>query len=183
MVPLNLGEKMKVMPIIASVGIGLSVMFLSFVLSNNQMLMPIKVYYNMLSAEAKQEITCLADNIFYESAFEPREGKLAVAFVTLNRTKHDVFGESICEVVKQKTGRTCQFSWYCQEKLLTKNDNPVYNEILKLATYVYVNHDKMEDPSGGALFYHADYVKPGWKNMQKTAVIGRHIFYIRKDFL
>jgi spore germination cell wall hydrolase CwlJ-like protein len=39
----------------------------------------------------------------------------------------------------------------------------------------------MEDPSKGAMFYHADYVFPQWKNMTKTAVIGRHIFYNKKD--
>jgi spore germination cell wall hydrolase CwlJ-like protein len=50
-----------------------------------------------------------------------------------------------------------------------------------LAAYVYANHQKIKDPSKGALFYHADYVNPGWKNMVYLTKIGRHKFYNRKE--
>ena len=34
------------------------------------------------------------------------------------------------------------------------------------------------DITDGALFYHADYITPGWaKTKQRTTVIGDHIFY------
>jgi hypothetical protein len=56
-----------------------------------------------------------------------------------------------------------------------------YNEIVKVAINFYVNYEKLEDPTRGALFYHADYVSPNWKNLQKVTQIGRHIFYERKD--
>jgi spore germination cell wall hydrolase CwlJ-like protein len=55
----------------------------------------------------------------------------------------------------------------------------LYNEIRELAVSVYINYERMIDPSNGALFYHADYVNPGWKNMRTTAVVGRHIFYAK----
>ena len=32
----------------------------------------------------------------------------------------------------------------------------------------------------GALYYHADYVNPRWK-LDKTTIIGRHIFYKPKE--
>ena len=110
----------------------------------------------------------------------------AVAFVTINRVRSGFFEKDICAVVKQKTNGTCQFSWYCENttpasERLTGRAEMVYNGVRSLAAYVYVNHDKMEDPSKGALFYHADYVNPGWKNMQHLTTIGRHIFYNRKD--
>ena len=35
---------------------------------------------------SEREVQCLARNIFYESASEPVEGKVAVGLVTLNRT-------------------------------------------------------------------------------------------------
>jgi len=58
----------------------------------------------------------------------------------------------------------------------------LYNDIINLAVDVYANHDKMNDPSKGALFYHADYVRPVWrKNLDKVAVIGKHIFYNDKE--
>jgi spore germination cell wall hydrolase CwlJ-like protein len=164
--------------------LGVSVALASF-----QTSMPYKAYYNNLTADTKKQIECLAQNIYFEAAHEPEQGKVAVAFVTLNRVKSKHFESDICGVVKQKTGGVCQFSWYCEErpkamsyaKVLTNEHNPLYNDIRNLAIHVYANYELINDPTKGALFYHADYVRPGWKNMEKTAVIGRHIFYIRKD--
>jgi spore germination cell wall hydrolase CwlJ-like protein len=151
--------------------------------------MPYKAYYNNLTEDVKREIECLAENIYFEAGHEPREGKVAVAFVTLNRLNNGRFGSDICGVVKQKTAGVCQFSWYCEErpkamsqgKVLTNSNNSLYNDIRNTAIYVYANYELLADPTKGALFYHADYVTPGWKNMERTAVIGRHIFYNRKD--
>ena len=50
-----------------------------------------------------QQIECMAKNIYYEAGSEPYEGKLAVAQVTMNRTRNPSFPKSVCEVVKQKT--------------------------------------------------------------------------------
>jgi len=151
--------------------------------------MPYKVYYNNLTADTKKQIECLAENIYFEAAYEPDKGKVAVAFVTLNRAKSKYFENDICGVVKQKTSGVCQFSWYCKDRLkamsynkvLTNSNSSLYNDIRNIAIYVYANYERLDDPTKGALFYHADYVSPGWRNMEKTAVIGRHIFYIRKD--
>ena len=57
----------------------------------------------------------------------------------------------------------------------------VYLKIRKLAVHIYANHEKISDPSLGALYYHADYVRPGWKNMVYLIKIGHHKFYSRKD--
>jgi hypothetical protein len=142
-----------------------------------------------LNKTARQEIECLAQNIYFESAHEPVQGQIAVAFVTLNRMKSGYFPNTYCDVVKQKTYNNsytvCQFSWYCEDRPLailkagglTNNNNSLYNKIVELSLNFYLNHDKMMDPTKGALFYHADYVSPGWPNMRKTAYIGRHIFY------
>lgn len=157
--------------------------------ASNIIKLPFKPNYNTMSVEDKKQIDCLAENIYFEAGYEPEKGQIAVAFVTINRVKSGFFEKDICGVVKQKTKNVCQFSWYCEEKpkaiayskALTNGHNLVYNDIINLAAYVYVNHDSMEDPSKGALFYHADYVRPGWKNMEHLTTIGRHIFYIRKD--
>ena len=150
--------------------------------------MPFKTKFNSLSPQAKEEVECLAENIYFESAHEPKQGQIAVAFVTLNRVNSGLFKTDICGVVKQKNRNVCQFSWCCEdkpyristEKSLTSTPNLLYNRIRELAVSVYINYERMIDPSNGALFYHADYVNPGWKNMQTTAVVGRHIFYTKK---
>lgn len=141
----------------------------------------IDIKYNALSAPAQKQVKCLAENIYFESAHEPDQGKLAVAFVTLNRTRHKDFPSSVCEVVTQKTKSTCQFSWFCLVKDKTPRNDEIYQKILDMASFVYINYDKIDDPTLGALYYHADYVNPKWKNLNRITTIGRHIFYVPKD--
>ena len=135
---------------------------------------PIKVAYKDLSPQAKKQVECLAQNMYYEAGWEPVEGQVAVAMVTMNRVEDGRFGNSICGVVKQKVQNTCQFTWFCENKVLTNINHNVYNDIKNLAAFVYANHEKINDPSKGALFYHADYVRPGWKNMVYLVKIGHH---------
>lgn len=145
----------------------------------------IKASYTTFTSDIKEELRCLAENIYFEARNEPVEGMLAVAFVTMNRVESPNYPNTICGVVKQKIRRTCQFSWYCEStphhistnRLLTSDTNQVYNEILRLSIMFYANYENMNDLTKGALFYHADYVNPRWRNVQKTTKIGRHIFY------
>lgn len=154
---------------------------------NDDRLLSISITRDSLTAKAKQQVECLADNIFFEAAYEPKEGQIAVAAVTFNRVNSPHFAKDICGVVKEKNTRVCQFSWYCQdkerstsynkEKYLTENQKELYNKIYDLALYLYVNSGRIKDNTGGALYYHADYVKPNWRHLNRTVKIGRHIFY------
>ena len=130
----------------------------------------------MVSPLFNEEVICLAQNIYYEAASESYEGKLAVAQVTINRANSGRFPSSICGVVKQRTGRVCQFSWVC-EKSYTIKDSYKWEESL------YVAHKALTTPvahkllkNTNAMYYHADYINPRWR-MQRVAQIGRHIFY------
>lgn len=133
--------------------------------------------YSQLSKYSQKQVECLANNIYREAVGEPKEGWLAVGFVTMNRVNSGKFPHSVCDVVYQKTGKIFQFSWVGSKKRLSKIDDAVYNEILKIATFIYVNNDKLKDNTNGATYYHASYVKPNWKNLERTNQIGRHIFY------
>lgn len=139
----------------------------------------INVEYTQLTKDARKQVDCLADNIYYEAGYEPERGKVAVALVTLNRTQDDRFPKDICSVVKQKVKSTCQFSWFCEGNKRVAN-NFVYNQAREIAVYVYANYEKMHDITKGALYYHADYVNPRWK-LERTTTIGRHIFYKERD--
>ena len=138
----------------------------------------ISVQYSQLTKDAQKQVDCLAQNIYHEAGWEPEKGKIAVALVTMNRVQDDRFGKDICSVVKQKTNTVCQFSWFCEGKKLITN-NFVYDQARDIALYVYANYEKINDFTQGALYYHADYVNPRWK-LEKTTVIGRHIFYKEK---
>jgi spore germination cell wall hydrolase CwlJ-like protein len=158
----------------------LSVVFITTAASSNLNEPKIlEVEYSQLTKDAKRQVDCLAENIYHEAKSEPASGQIAVALVTLNRVNDERFPKDICGVVKQKTKiqeRTvCQFSWYCMPVRLNKNSE-YYQEAMKHALHVYANYELIDDFTRGSLFYHADYVNPGWK-LLRTVVIGRHIFY------
>ena len=147
----------------------------------------LELKYTHFTSPAQRQIDCLAENIYFESAYEPRDGRVAVALVTLNRVQDPRYPNNICGVVKQKTRITtienkrivCQFSWYCEENKFVRN-RKAYQEALDIAIHVYANYEKLYDLTHGALFYHADYVslrKIGVRGLEKTTKIGRHIFY------
>ena len=153
--------------------------------------------YTQLTPEAQRQVSCLASNIYFEARSEPVDGQIAVAFVTLNRVASKDFPDNICDVVKQKSRVerigdrriVCQFSWYCETKpkgqyynmLLTNDTTKKYNDVLEVAIHVYANQEKLIDPTNGSLFYHADYVSPNWRNLDRHVIIGRHIFYRVKE--
>ena len=136
-------------------------------------------------ARDERQLECLSDNIYYESKGEPNLGKVAVAFVTINRTKDQSFPEDICQVVKQKEERKCQFSWYCDRKLKRESQQKMTNKMedinyLKsrlVAEMVFAGHSTLKDPTNGALYFHAKYVKVHVKGKKIRAKIGKHIFY------
>ncbi len=139
----------------------------------------LKIEYKQLTKEARKQIDCLAENIYYEAGWEPTDGRVAVALVTLNRVQDPRYPKDICSVVKQKVNSTCQFSWFCEGKKHITSSR-LYEEAQNIALYVYANYENLTDITHGALFYHADYVNPRWK-LDKTTVIGRHIFYKESD--
>ena len=133
--------------------------------------------------EIAQEISCLAQNIYFEARSEPYLGKLAVAHVVLNRVASKRFPGSVCAVVQQG-GETqlnrCQFSWWCDGKSDKPGNIRAWRESLKLASDTYWG--LLEDPTEGAMWYHADYVSPGWSNhLERGPKFGRHIFYASKS--
>lgn len=140
----------------------------------------VSVSYADLEKHQQKQVDCLAQNIYHEARSETQKGKEAVAFVTLNRTQNDKFPKDVCGVVKQKSfwqGLTvCQFSWFCTQAKIDRNSDS-YKEALEIALYVYSNYTRLSDVTKGALFYHADYINPGWRGLVKTTKIGRHVFY------
>lgn len=136
---------------------------------------------SQITAEVRErQLTCLARNIYYEAGSEPFEGKIAVAQVTLNRVASGKFPDDVCKTIYQKNvfyeKVVCQFSWYCDRSTIVKpihKEN--YDESMVAAKKVLLEDFRLPSLKE-ALFYHADYVNPGWKKV-RVAKIGRHIFY------
>jgi hypothetical protein len=131
-------------------------------------------------ATRERQLACLAKNIYYEAGYESFEGKVAVAQVTLNRAASGDFPNDICGVVYQKSviysKVICQFSWYCEQPgKMRPMHAEAYNESMAVAKKVLLENFRL-DGLKNAMYYHADYINPGW-GKEKVAHIGRHIFY------
>ncbi len=135
---------------------------------------------------SKDELVCLALNDYWEARSETMAGRIAVARVVLNRAMDSRFPSNICDVVKQSKmmgeNHRCQFSWYCD----AKNDIPYeadqWRTSLKIATAILQADSSIPDPTNGALWYHADFLKPAWaQEYETTTIIGSHVFYRDTD--
>ena len=130
-------------------------------------------------ADPGDEVKCLALNIYFEARSEPEAGKLAVGHVVMNRVGSKRFPGTVCDVVRQGgelRRYRCQFSWWCDGRSDTPRNKREWQRSSEIALAVY--WCRTEDPTAGALWYHADYVKPSWrKAFKRGPQIGRHIFY------
>jgi spore germination cell wall hydrolase CwlJ-like protein len=132
------------------------------------------------ATEKIRQLDCLTRNIYWEAASEPFEGKVAVAQVTMNRLASGRFGDTVCGVIYQKNifyeRVICQFSWVCET---THKTRPVYPPLWAeselVAKKVLLENFRLPGLKE-ALYYHADYVSPGWQK-PKIDKIGHHIFY------
>ena len=169
---------MRILTILVSVFFTAFILFFTQGMAEAKIPTKLKVNYHQLSPEAKEQVDCLAHNIYFEAASEPFEGKVAVAQVTINRSESGKYPSDICGVVYQKNvvyGRViCQFSWYC-ESGPTIRHNGAYKESMEVAKKVLLEDFRLSSLKH-AYFYHADYVNPNWK-LPKITKIGRHIFY------
>jgi len=132
----------------------------------------------------EQQLDCLAINIYREAGYEPFEGKVAVAQVTMNRVATGQFGKDVCGVVYQKNvvmeRVVCQFSWACDSVHRNRPVNQAaYRESYEVAKKVLLEGFRLSILKE-ALYYHANYVNPRWQ-LEKIGQIGNHIFYKPKD--
>lgn len=117
------------------------------------------------------EFDCLVRNVYYESKSEPRNGKLAVALVTLNRVDNPKYPSSICGVVYQKG----QFSWTSNKKIIKQKINKEQWAAAKSAALeAFMNRGVLGNFY--ATHFHNNTVRPRWK-LRLVTKIGNHKFY------
>lgn len=126
------------------------------------------------------EENCLARAVYFEARSESALGQMAVAKVILNRVKAPNYPKSICGVVYQGSNRrnSCQFSFACDGQPDDVRQPAAWSQAKHIAQRAIQGDKAVAAKLNGALFYHADYVKPKWaKSMRKVIKVGRHIFY------
>jgi spore germination cell wall hydrolase CwlJ-like protein len=117
-------------------------------------------------------LRCLAETIYYEAGNQPTEGKIAVAFVVLNRAWKNHL--TTCEVVQKPR----QFCWVSNEKLRRRAKNQIqWTECQDLAAAMLYYPEFFEDPTHGATAFRRPidcHFPVAWI---ATIRIGGHIFY------
>jgi spore germination cell wall hydrolase CwlJ-like protein len=144
-------------------------------LTNNQTVQATKTPHKDLTG-----LQCLALNIYFEARGESEIGQRAVGHVVLNRVANHKFPKTICDVIRQGGEQRlyrCQFSWWCDGRSDKPKNNLSWQNALRIAKYI-ANGNSV-DPTGGALWYHAEYVTPYWRTaFLEGPTIGSHIFYL-----
>ena len=136
-------------------------------------------------------LMCMAINMYHEAKNQSMLGQIAVGQVVMNRVEDSRFPDNVCDVVTQSVTykgtdkpvlHKCQFSWYCDGLPDKPKNLKQYNEFFNFALMIVQGKLRLLDITDGALWYHADYVKPSWAKHKKiTTEIGDHIFYTIKD--
>lgn len=130
-------------------------------------------------------LRCLTDNIYYEAANEPYDGKVAVAQVTMNRVADDFGGDTVCQVVYFKTidpangKKQAAFSWTLGSKWRPKHiSRDIYQHCQQIAKAVLDGQLKSTEIGPDVEYYHAAYIHPDWASDHQFVIqIGQHLFY------
>lgn len=124
-------------------------------------------------AALDEQQRCLATAVYFESMGEPLEGQLAVARVVINRAASGRYPNSWCAVVKQKA----QFSFVRGGQFPRIDPACAAWRKAQSIARIAVANASASLPTD-VLWYHADYVAPGWgKRLTRVEKIGAHIFY------
>jgi N-acetylmuramoyl-L-alanine amidase len=129
----------------------------------------------------RQNLQCLALNVYYEARGEPRAGQYAVAEVTMNRVASEYYPDTVCGVVYQKRWDYLRrryvgaFSW-TELDSQPAPEGREWRRAQEVAEAVY--YDRHVARLDGVTHYHSITIKPSWSRGRKpVARIGKHLFY------
>ncbi len=127
-------------------------------------------------AKGGAQFECLSQALYFEARGENVEGQQAVAEVILNRVDDPRFPDSICGVVHQSNSRGCQFSYYCDGRAETIQDQAAFADVAKVARAMMDGATR--SLTDGATYFHTRTTRPSWsRRFTRTAKFGHHIFY------
>jgi hypothetical protein len=120
---------------------------------------------------------CLAEAVYFESRGEAVRGQIAVAQVIMNRVFSPFYPNDVCEVVHQRNGRGCQFSYTCDGIPNVVTEPDAWARAMHIARDM-LNGKLWMPEVAKATHYHAYWVRPDWINeMHTVSRMGVHTFY------
>lgn len=122
-------------------------------------------------ARRLSEELCLAQAMYFESGFEPRDGIEAVAAVVLNRVRSGVYPSTVCGVVYQPA----QFSWTVDADKWTQIPPRKFRE---LAHTFLQTPDILVNAYFRITHFHRQDMTPRWAHqLHYAGTYGQHRFY------
>ena len=119
---------------------------------------------------------CLRTALYFESRGESLKGQFAVAEVILNRVDSAAYPNSVCGVVNQGGGGSCQFSYNCDGQRDVMHERGAADLAGRIARVMLDGAPR--GLTNGATYFHSRAVRPSWANkFPQTAAIGAHLFY------
>ena len=119
---------------------------------------------------------CLKTALYFEARGESLKGQFAVAEVILNRVDSPQYPTSVCGVVTQRGGGSCQFSFNCDGQSEVMAEAHAAELAGRIARVML--DDAPRSLTAGATHFHTRAVRPGWsRKFDRTAAIGHHFFY------
>jgi len=126
------------------------------------------------------ETSCLAEALYYEARGQGTLGQKAIAEVVVRRMHHSGFPHSICGVVHQGTGSSCQFSFVCDGTTDRPKAAGEWNHAVRLAARIITGAMPLTNITQGAISFHAASLEADWPGMEQTVTIGHNVFYRRQ---
>jgi hypothetical protein len=138
-----------------------------------------RLHIDVALANLASETSCLAEAIYYEARGEGLLGEKAIAEVVVRRTHRSGYPHSICGVVHQGVGASCQFSFICDGTLDRPKAAGEWRRAVGLATRIITGAVPLTNLTDGAISFHAARIEANWPGLVRTVQIGNHVFYRR----
>lgn len=132
---------------------------------------------NMDKIDNFQEVACLSQAVHGEAGNQPMEGKIAVAYVIINRAKSDRFpSDNVCGVIRQKG--QFDFLKHIHQIHEDKPEELKQMEDSIKASVIALNGDANDPTHGSLYFINPKTADRSWLNNLKFITrIGDHAFY------
>jgi hypothetical protein len=132
--------------------------------------------YSQAEPEGDAQWQCLKTALYFEARGETLKGQFAVAEVILNRVDSPAYPKTVCGVVGQSGGGSCQFSYNCDGARDVMHDAGAADLAGRIARVMLDGAPRAL--TTGATHFHTRAVRPNWaKRFPQTAAIGAHLFY------
>jgi spore germination cell wall hydrolase CwlJ-like protein len=125
----------------------------------------------------KSERRCLAEAVYFEGRSETIEGQIAVAQVVLNRVRSGKWPDTICAVVRQGRGDSCQFPGVCKAGERPSETDTSWQRAAWIADDAAAGRAWLSELSD-ATHYHNASLKPPWRlSMKFIRKVGWRMYY------